>query len=225
MPITTRTKLTEQLNSIETLLKSYSRKAAGDIRGISEAAKGDKSVAEKVLGGRKAEDRLRSQLEDTCFDVMLLQQPLIGADFRFVTGAFRIVSDLSHIDDMTRDATFLLQEMPQKSIDKFVDEFAQMAEISASMVEDSITAFLDSDVEKAQVVIETDDKVNSLYGEATDRLVGLIRDGKGSAKYLPELLMVGKYFERIGDLAKSIADWAIFRSTGAYRGHVLGENE
>ena len=37
--------------------------------------------------------------------------------------------------------------------------------------------------------------------------------------------MVGKYFERIGDLAKSIADWAIFRSTGAYRGHVLGENE
>lgn len=225
MPITTRTKLTEQLNSIETLLKSYSRKAASDVRGISAAAKGDDAATAKVLDGRKEEERLRRQLEDTCFEVILLQQPVIGQDLRFVNGASRIVSDLSHIDDMTRDATFMLQEVPQKSRDKFVDEYEQMAEAVASMVEDSIVAFLDSNVEKAQEVIEHDDAVNALYSESCDRLVGMIRDGKGSAKYLPELLMVSKYFERIGDLCKSVSEWAIFRATGAYRGHVMGENE
>ena len=148
---------------------------------------------------------------------MLLQQPLIGDDLRFVSGSFRIVSDLSHIDGMTRDAAFLVEEVPEKASDKLKDEFIAMSEKSAQMVSDAVDAFVNSDVELAQKVIEADDKVNSLYADSEEKIVKLIRDGKSSAKYLPELLMVAKYFERIGDLSKRVAAWAIFRVTGEHK--------
>ena len=148
---------------------------------------------------------------------MLLQQPLIGDDLRFVSGAFRIVSDLSHIDGLTRDVAFLVEEIPDKAAVKFTREFVEMSEQAASMVERAVDAFAERDVELAQQVIEADHKVNSLYAESEEKLVALIRDGKSSAEYLPELLMVAKYFERIGDLAKRVAAWAIFRVTGEHR--------
>jgi phosphate transport system protein len=216
MAITTRTKFTEQLDEVEGLIRRLAEKASADVRACGLAATGDKGASEGVLSGRKTEDRLRQAIEDACLDIMLLQQPLIGDDLRFVTGSFRLVSDLSHIDAMTRDVAFLAQDIPPKATSKLADEVSQMSEHAATMVEGAIVAFCDCDVERAQRVIESDAAINALYKEAEEKLVRLIRDGKSSAQYLPELLMVAKYFERIGDLAKRVAAWAIFRVTGEH---------
>lgn len=216
MVITTRTKFIEQLEDVETLVRRLTEKTASDVRAAGLAAKGDPGVAEGVLEGRKNEDRLRTAIEGACLDIMLLQQPLIGDDLRFVTGTFRLVSDLSHIDGMTRDAVFLSVEIPASAAGKLEGEFLKMSEHAAQMVERAIEAFLTSDVEEAQRVVEADATINSLYYGAEEKLVRLIRDGTSSAQYLPELLMVAKYFERMGDLAKRIAAWAIFRVTGEH---------
>ena len=206
MTLKTRTKFTSQLQGIQEHVVRLKEKCAADVRAAGLAATGDRGAQEGVVEGRKAEDRLREFIEDGCLDAMLLQQPLIGDDLRFVSGAFRIVSDLSHIDGMTRDVAFLVEEIPDKAAAKFTREFVEMSEHAASMVERAVDAFVERDV-----------KVNCLYAESEEKLVALIRDGKSSAEYLPELLMVAKYFERIGDLAKRVAAWAIFRVTGEHR--------
>lgn len=216
MTIQTRSKLTAQLADIEDLLVRFKDKCASDVRATGLAATGDKGAQEGLARGRKAEGRLRSSIESSCLDVLLLQQPLIGDDMRFVTGAFRIVSDLSHIDGMTRDASFLVTEVPEKATSKFGAEFAEMADVTAKMVEKATDAFCGSDTEAARQVIADDAAVNLIYDDVTSKLVRQIRDGKSSARYLPEVLMVAKYFERIGDLAKRIASWAIFRVTGEH---------
>ncbi|WP_455139926.1 phosphate signaling complex PhoU family protein [Thermophilibacter sp.] len=216
----TRTKFTKQLEDIEGYLNRLTEKAASDVRAAGLAATGDKGAAEGVMSGRKTEDRLRNAIEENCLDVMLLQQPLIGEDLRFVSGAFRIVSDLTHIDGMTRDVCWLVEEIPAKAAKKLSAELSEMSECAARMVEQSGAAFAASDVEAAQKVVEQDNRVNELYSEVEEKLVGLIREGKSSARYLPELLMVAKYFERIGDLSKRVAAWAIFRVTGE---HVVAE--
>ena len=220
MAAATRSKFTKQLDDIEEYLNRLTEKCASDVRAAGLAACGDKGASEGVMAGRKNEDRLRNAIEENCLDVMLLQQPLIGEDLRFVSGAFRIVSDLTHIDGMTRDIAFLVEEIPAKATKKLADDFTEMAEATAVMVEEAGAAFAASDVEKAQKVVEDDNRVNALYDEVEEKLVGLIRDGKSSARYLPELLMVAKYFERIGDLAKRVGAWAIFRVTGE---HVVAE--
>ena len=220
MAAATRSKFTKQLDDIEEYLSRLTEKCASDVRAAGLAACGDKGASEGVMAGRKNEDRLRNAIEENCLDVMLLQQPLIGEDLRFVSGAFRIVSDLTHIDGMTRDIAFLVEEIPAKATKKPAAEFTEGAEATAGMVEEAGAAFAASDVEKAQKVVEDDNRVNALYDEVEEKLVGLIRDGKSSARYLPELLMVAKYFERIGDLAKRVGAWAIFRVTGE---HVVAE--
>ena len=114
----TRSKFTKQLDDIEEYLRRLTEKCASDVRAAGLAATGDKGAAEGVMAGRKNEDRLRNAIEENCLDVMLLQQPLIGEDLRFVSGAFRIVSDLTHIDGMTRDIAFLVEEIPAKAAKK-----------------------------------------------------------------------------------------------------------
>ena len=220
MVISTRTKFTDQLNEVEGYIRRFGEKTVADVRAAGLAARGDKGAAEGVMDGRKAEDRLRSAIENTCLDIMLLQQPLIGVDLRFVSGSFRMVSDLSHIDSMTRDAVFLTEEIPEKASAKIEKEISRMSEGAADMVQKAVDAFCASDVEGAQQVMEADAAINALYVEVEEKLVALTRDGKSSAQYLPELLMVAKYFERIGDLAKRVAAWAIFRVTGE---HVVAE--
>lgn len=210
----TRTNFVEQLDNLEVLLRRFGDKCAADIRAAGLTTDGDKGAEKGILEGRKASERLRTELENECLDIMLLQQPLVGDDMRFVTSTFRIVSDLAHIDSHTRDIAFIYAELPKKASAKLADSFLAMSGRAASMVEKAVDAFCKADADEAKAVIESDDELDRMYAEAEDAVVKLIKSGKGSAKTLPELLMVAKYFERIGDKAQRIADWAVFRGTG-----------
>ena len=79
-----------------------------------------------------------------------------------------------------------------------------------------MAAFCGSDEAAAHAVIDADDELDAAYAQVEARVVEIIRTGDPSPASLPELLMVAKYFERIGDLAKRIASWAIFRVTGEH---------
>lgn len=210
----TRVVFTKQLKDMDDLVARFGEKAASDVRAAGMACAGDKGAEEGVLRGGKAADRLRAQIEGTCLDTMLLQQPLVGEDLRFVTAMFRLVSDLAQIDSMTRDVAFIISETPRKASSKMEDAFVAMSARAASQVEAAVEAFRGSDVDRAREVIAADDELDRMYAEAEDAVVELIKAGKPSPKSLPELLMVAKYFERIGDHAQRIADWAVFRATG-----------
>ncbi len=216
MVMQTRTNFTAQLEEIKGQVVRLKDKCVSDILAAGAVVNGKTDGRDDLVMGRKEEDRLRTSIENDCLDAMLLQQPLFGDDLRFITGSFRIVSDLSHIDSMTRDLVLLVDEIPDKAASKVAGEAAELSRLCAEMVDGAVDAFMKSDVELAQRTIESDQKVNSIYWEVHDKLVKLIRDGKSSAQYLPELIMVVKYFERIGDLAKRVASWAIFRVTGEH---------
>ena len=210
----TRTKFLKQLADMESLLERFGEKAAADTRAAGLAATGDKGAETGILEGRKAAERLRSQLESLCLDTMLMQQPLVGEDLRFVSASFRIVSDLAQADSMTRDVAFIFSEMegvPHGALD---ETFSAMSDRAADMVEQAVASFVHSDVARAREVIVADDEVDALYAAAEAKVVELIRSGEQTASSLPELLMVAKYFERIGDKAQRVADWTVFRATG-----------
>lgn len=209
-----RLEFTKQLKDMEALVKRFGDKSAADVRAAGLAASGDKGAEQGILEGRKAAERLRNNIESNCLDMLLLQQPLIGDDLRFVSSSFRIVSDLAHIDGMTRDVAFIFSELSKKASDRMADKFVAMSGRAAEMVDGAVEAFLTKDADKAREVIASDDELDRMYSESVDLVIDLIKAGKPSPKSLPELLMVAKYFERIGDHAQRIADWAVFRATG-----------
>lgn len=214
-----RSKYIEKLEDLDGLLTQLSEKSIADVRAVGRALAGEEGVAEEVLAGNKATHRLRDEIEDGCLDIMLMQQPLVADDLRQVSGAFRVVSDLAHIDEMTRDVAYLSQQLTPKAISHLSAEFAEATEKVAEMLEVAVRAFDDADTALAKRVWDMDDAVDALYDRCEEVVVQLIRDDKAGAKHLPELLMVAKYFERMGDDAQRIADWAHFRATGEHAVH------
>ncbi len=214
-----RSKYIEKLEDLDGLLTQLSEKSIADVRAAGRALAGEEGIAEEVLAGNKATHRLRDEIEDGCLDIMLMQQPLVADDLRQVSGAFRVVSDLAHIDEMTRDVAYLSQQLTPKAVSHLADEFAEATEKVAEMLEVAMRAFDDADTALAKRVWDMDDAVDALYDRCEEVVVQLIRDDKAGAKHLPELLMVAKYFERMGDDAQRIADWAHFRATGEHAVH------
>lgn len=212
----TRSKYLHQLEELEGYIEKLGSMAVDDIHAVGLALTGDAAAAQGVLDGAKASRRLRSAIEDGCMDIMLMQQPLVADDLRRVTGSFRIVSDLAHIDEMARDIAYLSTQIPRETASQLDGPFFSSVNRVADMVSRAVRAFADSDEAGAREVFTLDDEVDALYRTAENTVVDLIRKGDADATHLPELLMVAKYFERMGDDAERIADWAVFRVTGEH---------
>lgn len=215
----TRVEFSKQLAAVEDLVYRFGEKTAADVRAAGLAATGDRGAEEGILAGLQASERLRQEIESSCLSIMLLQQPLVGDDLRFVSSAYRVVSDIAQADSMTRDIAYIAANLKKKitskvSNSKLSDGFMAMCARSASMLEKAIEAFCESDVDLAHEVIGADEELDRMYEDGIDTVVKLIKDGKTSPKVLLELLMIAKYFERIADQAERIADWAVFRATG-----------
>ena len=179
-------------------------------------AKGDVEAAEEVISGEMRMRRLRATIEDTCLDIMLMQQPLVADDLRYVSGSFRLVSDLAHIDSKSRDVAYLATQIPHEAASAIETEIATASGKVAYMVKTALESFADVDRDRAEEVFAFDDEVDALYERAEQVVVDLIRKGDADATHLPELLMAAKYFERMGDDAERIAKWTIFRLTGTH---------
>ena len=203
----TRTRYINKLEELGALVNQLSEKTVLDVRASGRALAGDADAAESVLSGSKAARRLREAIEDGCLDIMLMQQPLVADDLREVTGAFRLVSDLAHIDEMTRDVAYLSQQLTPKAVSHLQGEFAEATDKVSNMVSLATKAFSQADAALAQRVFAMDDGVDELYDRCEQVVVDLIHS---------ETLMVAKHFERMGDDAERIASWAVFRATGEH---------
>ena len=199
-----RSKYLEQLDDLSAAMDDLGQKTIADVTAAGLAlAKGDTEAAEEVISGEMRMRRLRATIEDTCLDIMLMQQPLVADDLRYVSGSFRLVSDLAHIDSKSRDVAIEA-------------EIATASGKVANMVKTALESFADADRDRAEEVFASDDEVDALYERAEQVVVDLIRKGDADATHLPELLMAAKYFERMGDDAERLAKWTIFRLTGTH---------
>jgi phosphate transport system protein len=222
----TRTAYIQQIEELDDLLSRLGETVVSAIRATSHAlGEGDKGAARGVIDGRGAANRLRRSVEDSCMGLMLLQQPLAG-DLRLVTASFRMVSDLARIEEMAIDIAQLSIEIDEHTIPATITgELAMLAAQVATMVESAVDAFNRSDENAAVAVFPLDDEVDTAFRKVRDMITDALRSGGQCADEAPELLMIAKYYERMGDHAQQVADWAIFRATGLYRGRPMGEDE
>jgi phosphate transport system protein len=90
----------------------------------------------------------------------------------------------------------------------------EMAKAIIKMVNESVEAFVKQETGTAKQVIGYDDVVDGLFKEVKRDLIDLIRMDSRYGEYAMDLLMIAKYFEKIGDHAVNIAEWVIFAVTG-----------
>ncbi|MBQ8856616.1 MAG: phosphate signaling complex protein PhoU [Lachnospiraceae bacterium] len=160
-------------------------------------------------------DRQEREIESLCMKLLLQQQP-VARDLRLISSALKMITDMERIGDQSADIAELALMMSDKPYIKDLKHISQMGQETMVMVVTSVDAFVEKDLEKAKKVLEHDDIVDRLFDEVKAELIGMIHENKEIGEQATDLLMVAKYFERIGDHATNIAEWVIYSITGEH---------
>ena len=173
----------------------------------------DMELANKVIEQESDVDHIEKDIESLCLKLLLQQQPVAG-DLRLISSALKMITDMERIGDQAADICEIIIMMNGAPYVIKMDFFTQMASATVKMVTDSIDAFVKKDQQLAESVIEYDDVVDELFNKVKYDLIELIRSENPNAEQAIDLLMIAKFFERIGDHAGNIAEWVIFSITG-----------
>ncbi len=186
---------------------------------ISTAAKclsdGNTALIEKVFETDAKIDEMERDIEGICMRLLLQQQP-VAKDLRTVSSALKMISDMERIGDQAADIAEIFKFIGVGEAESKL-HIGDMARATIKMVTDSVDSFVKKDIEMAKSVIQYDDIVDSLFIRVKDELTDLIRKGEQSGEFCLDLLMVAKYFERIGDHATNIAGWVCYSLTGEHK--------
>ena len=184
---------------------------------ISAATKayldGDKELGQRAVQLEQDIDHKERDIESQCMNLLLRQQP-VASDLRVVSAAMRMISDMERIGDQASDIAEIARDMNRSAVVREVP-MEEMAAAAVKMVTDSVDSFVRGDLDLAHSVIVQDDGVDQMFLDVRSKLIVLIAQGKDGELCL-DLMMIAKYFERIGDHACNIAQWVEYALTGAY---------
>jgi len=213
-----RSKFDEQLTKLHDMLIEMGAMIEKAITlAIHALVKQDEAMAKQAIACDEDIDNMEQEIEAMCLRLLLQQQPVAG-DLRLISAALKMITDMERIGDQAADISEIAMYLTGKTYIKKLEHIPQMAEATSKMVTDSIDAFVKMDLELAQRVVEYDDVVDRLFYEVKSDLIQLIQADSANGEQAIDLLMIAKYFERIGDHAVNIAEWVVFSITGKHAG-------
>ena len=172
---------------------------------------GDMELANKAAEYDSEIDQKERDIETLCMKLILQQQP-VARDLRTLSAALKMITDMERIGDQSADIAEIVTMAHITASDETL-HIGEMARAVIKMVTESIDAFVKRDVVLAHSVIAYDDVVDGLFDAVKRALTERFQAG-GEMEYALDLLMIAKYFERIGDHATNIAEWVLYSVTG-----------
>lgn len=166
-------------------------------------------LAKKIMDNDTQIDHEQKKIENLCFNLLMQQQP-VAKDLRVVSAAMKMVTDMERIGDHAADISEMTILMSKTKYIPNLEHINRMASETVQMLIRSIEAYVEKDMKKAVDVIASDDVVDDLFDKNKAELIEQIQREPQSAESAADMLMVAKYFERIGDHATNIAEWVIF---------------
>ncbi len=209
-----RTKFDEQLEKLNVALITTGALCEDAISTAAKALlENDMDLAAQVKPIELEIDQKEREIETLCMRLLLQQQPVAG-DLRQISSALKMITDLERIGDQTSDIAELVPYLQKGDLSFSKVHIKEMAEATIKMVTDSIDSFVRQDLALARGVMEYDKVVDGLFNKVKAELIQLIGENRESGEFCIDLLMVAKYFERIGDHAVNVAEWVQYSLTG-----------
>lgn len=210
-----RDRYVEQLGQLDTELITMGALCEEAINGsVKYLIDNDAAMKESVYETERQIDRKERDIETLCMKLLLQQQPVAG-DLRMISSALKMISDMERIGDQACDIAEIAGYVQKNGMQEKL-HISEMAKATTSMVTESIDSFVKKDTSLAHSVIQHDDIVDGLFTQVKTGLVKAARTSSPDAETLVDLLMIAKYFERIGDHAENIAEWVIYSITGKH---------
>ena len=174
----------------------------------------DIELASNVIEYDEEIDHQEREIEQLCLKLLLQQQP-VAKDLRLISAALKMITDMERIGDQASDIAEIIGFLNGR-IGTDAQYICQMAVAAMRMVTESVEAYVKRDVAMAEATIQHDDVVDDLFLKVKESLIQMISENPKDGEYALDLLMIAKYFERIGDHATNIAEWVVFSVTGVH---------
>ena len=207
----------EELRDLKTQLVEMCRLTEKMISdAITALVKRDRELGKSISLQDRRVDEYEMEIEKKCMRILLKQQP-VAKDFREVSTALKMITDIERFGDQAADIGDIVCTMPGEVYIKKLTHITAMGELAVRMVRESVNSFINNDAQLADEVIALDDNMDEMFTAVKTDLIELIKkDGKNGDQAI-ELMMVAKYLERIGDHAVNVAEWTKYNETGVHQ--------
>ena len=213
-----RVQFEAELNEMKDELVAMCRLTADMIANATTAlVTFDRELGRSIGESDKKVDEYEMDIEKRCMRILIRRQP-VARDFRVVSTALKMITDIERFGDQASDIGDLVYTMPGDTYIKKLTHLSAMGELAVRMVRESVNSFIRNDEQLADEVIALDDAMDDMFIAVKDDLIELIRqDGEKNGDQAITLMMVAKYLERIGDHAVNVAEWTKYNETGVHQ--------
>ncbi|MBQ8147219.1 MAG: phosphate signaling complex protein PhoU [Lachnospiraceae bacterium] len=177
-------------------------------------ANSDNNVIRKVVPIEEEINEKEHSIESMCLKLLLQQQP-VARDLRQISAAMKMITDMKRVGVQATDIAEIISFLDGHTAEDCI-EIQEMAKATIKMVTESVDAYVKCDTKLAEIVIQHDDVVDNYFDRVKNRLIEMIAQNLVDGQYALDLLMIAKYFERIGDHAANVAAWVVFSVTGEH---------
>ncbi len=174
----------------------------------------DEALSKEIIEGDRNVNDMEKTIEARCLSLILKQQP-VARDLRIVTTALKVVTDMERIGDHAADIAELIIRERRDPVYNLVKHIPVMGTVAKQMVHDAVHAFTMVNIDEAREIIKRDDIVDDLFDKVKEEVANLLRSSNEHVDQCVDILMIAKYFERIGDHAVNICEWTEFHETGS----------
>jgi phosphate transport system protein len=184
----------------------------------------DAAMIDKVLSGDEPINQLHIEVDNRCFRLLALHQPM-ATDLRAIVAAVKINTDLERVGDLAVNIAEASKRYIGHAPVKQLIDIPQMGNIAQAMLRDSLDAFVRRDTELAHNVLNEDDRLDSLKTQVFRDLLTHMLQNQGTVEPSLDLILVSRHLERIGDHATNIAEDVIFMVSALdVRHHLAGSS-
>jgi phosphate transport system protein len=180
----------------------------------------DLELAEEVLRGDAAINRLEVVIDERCLRMLALYQPE-ASDLRFIAMALKINNDLERIGDQAVNLAERTLELLKEPRLKPLIDIPHMAEMVQLMLKQSVEAFVQRDTGLARSICQRDDVIDALDDQIVRELLTYMMQDPQTITRAVNLILVSRHLERVADHATNIAEDVIYLVEGKHVKHHL----
>lgn len=179
-------------------------------------------LAKEVIEEDKIIDHEEHEIEQDCLKILLMEHP-VASDFRDVSAALKMITDLERIADQAADISEISLQFGEEKFIKEPEHIEMMAKLVRGMVKDGVSSYVNRNLEVARGLDKRDDRVDELFEMVKKELIELIKKNSNNADQAILFMMIAKYLERIGDHAVNIGEWTEYTVTGNHNPEQNGQ--
>ena len=216
-----RNRFDEQLDQLNSHLLEMGALIERSIQNATQALiEQNVSAAREAITADRDIDQKEREIESLCIKLLLQQQP-VAKDLRLISAAHKMITDMERIGDQAADISDIVIYIADQPYIKALVHLPQMGQKAIQMVRGSLDAYVNKDLTLAQSVMAMDDEIDDLFTVVKGELIEQIHHDAETGEQAMDLLMIAKYYERIGDHAQNIAEWVEYALTGKHKGVFL----